>query len=344
MSERSSPRRPATFKLDDPHVVVMEPDDEAGRLARGSIRITPEADPSSLPVPIEEPPVPARKGFRWGTLFWTSLAGLVVLGTGLGMVRLIDDLFARSEGLGFLGLALATLFVLASIVIAVREIAGLARLATIEDLHRRALTAIEADDRAHADAVVRDLVKLAHDNPHLARARAALRSHGSDIIDGADLVRLAERELMTPLDQEARRLVSAAAQRVSIVTAVSPRAVVDVLFVFAAALRLVRQLARLYGARPGTLGLIRLMRHVIAHLAITGGMAASDTLIQQVLGHGIAAKLSTRLGEGVLNGLLTARLGLAAIDVTRPLPFTALPRPALGDLAKDLLRKRDGGD
>ena len=78
-----------------------------------------------------------------------------------------------------------------------------------------------------------------------------------------------------------------------------------------------------------------------AHVAITGGMAASDSLVQQVLGHGIAAKLSQRLGEGILNGLLTARLGLAAIDVTRPLPFTALPRPALGDLAKDLLRKRE---
>jgi putative membrane protein len=344
MSERSGPRRPATFKLDDPHVVVVDPDDETGRLGRGGIRITPEADPATLPVPIEEPPVPARKGFRWGTLFWTSLGGLVVLGTGLGIVSLIDDLFARSEGLGFLGLALTVLLVLASLVIAAREIAGLARLASIEDLHRRALDVIASDDRTRADAVVRDLVKLAHDNPHLARARAALRSHGSDIIDGADMVRLAERELMTPLDQEARRLVSAAAQRVSIVTAVSPRAVVDVLFVFAAAIRLVRQLARLYGARPGTLGMIRLMRHIIAHLAITGGMAASDTLIQQVLGHGIAAKLSQRLGEGVLNGLLTARLGLAAIDVTRPLPFTALPRPALGDLAKDLLRKRDSDE
>jgi putative membrane protein len=90
--------------------------------------------------------------------------------------------------------------------------------------------------------------------------------------------------------------------------------------------------------------LIKLSRHVIAHLAITGGLAASDSVVQQMLGHGIAAKLSQRLGEGVLNGLLTARLGLAAIDLTRPLPFTALPRPALTDLAKDLLRKREGED
>jgi putative membrane protein len=108
-----------------------------------------------------------------------------------------------------------------------------------------------------------------------------------------------------------------------------------------AALKMIRQLARLYGGRPGALGMVSLLRHVIAHLAITGGMAAGDSLVQQVLGHGIAAKLSQRLGEGVLNGLLTARLGLAAIDVTRPLPFAALPRPALTDLATDLLRKRD---
>jgi putative membrane protein len=104
---------------------------------------------------------------------------------------------------------------------------------------------------------------------------------------------------------------------------------------------MIRQLAWLYGGRPGALGMIRLMQHVIANLAITGGIAASDSMIQQMLGHGIAAKLSQRLGEGILNGLLTARLGLAAIEVTRPLPFMALPRPALADLAKDLLRKRE---
>jgi len=340
MSERTPHRKPATFKLGDPGVIVMDGDD-AGRPARGTVHVTPESDPALLPVPLEAEVLPMQRRFRWGTLFWSAVGGLTLLGVGLGVTQLIEDLFARSEGLGVLGLAFAFAAALAFVVVVTREAFGLMRLATIEKLHFRAASVLASDDRAESRAVVQDLLKVAHQNPHLARARAALRGHTEDIIDGADMIRLAERELMTPLDSEARRLISSAAQRVSIVTAVSPRALVDVLFVFAASLRLIRQLARLYGGRPGALGMIRLMRHVISHVAITGGMAASDSLIQQMLGHGLAAKLSQRLGEGVLNGLLTARLGLAAIDVTRPLPFTALPRPALTDLAKDLLRKRE---
>jgi putative membrane protein len=338
MSERSY-RRPATFKLDDANVIVTDPHEE-GRPARGTIHVTPEDEAPQLPVAIEPTFVPAERRFRWGPLFWGAVGGLVLLGAGLGVTHLIEDLFARSDSLGFLGLALTFVATLSLLVIAAREAIGLMRLSTIEELHRRAAAVIVSDDRNQSRSVLRDLLKIAHANPHLARARATLTHHAGDIIDGADMVRLAERELMSPLDQEARMLISAAAQRVSLVTAISPRALFDVAFVFAASLRLIRQLALLYGGRPGTLGMIRLMRHVLSHLAITGGMAASDSVIQQILGHGLTAKLSQRLGEGFLNGLLTARLGLAAIDVTRPLPFTALPRPSLTDLAKDLLRQR----
>jgi hypothetical protein len=88
------------------------------------------------------------------------------------------------------------------------------------------------------------------------------------------------------------------ARRVSVVTAISPRALVDVLFVLTEILRLIRRLSTLYGGRPGVIGFISLTRRAIGHLAITGGMAAGESMIQQVLGHGIAARISARLGEG----------------------------------------------
>jgi putative membrane protein len=213
MSERPHHRKPATFKLDDPDVVVIDADDKS-RPARGTVHVTPELDPALLPVPVEAPLVPARRGFRWGAVFWSAVGGLILLGLGLGVTRLIEDLFTRSEGLGFLGLAFALAAALALVVVVAREAFGLARLATIEKMHLRAAAALLSDDRAESRTIVQDLVKLAHQNPQLARARATLQSHADDIIDGADLIRLAERELMTPLDQEARRLVSSAAQRV----------------------------------------------------------------------------------------------------------------------------------
>jgi putative membrane protein len=330
-------RKPAAFRLDDPQVIVA--DDEA-RAARGTVRIVPQPENFDLPVPVEVP-LPTKRRFPWGTVFWTALGGLVVLGTGLATTALVEDLYARATWLGTFGAALATLAALSLIVICIREIAGLFRLASIEKLRARADLALAEDDRDAARAIVRELAAKLSSNPQLARSRGELQAHLTEIIDGRDLLHIAERGLMAPLDEEAFRLVARTATRVSLVTAVSPRAAVDLAFVLFAALGMIRRLASLYGGRPGFLGMIRLVRHIIAHLTVTGTLAAGDSLIQQMLGHGVAAKLSARLGEGVLNGLLTARLGLAAIEVARPLPFAALAKPALSDIAGDLLRRRE---
>ena len=257
---------------------------------------------------------------------------------GLAVTNLVEDLYARAPWLGAIGLALAILAGLALLVVMLREIIGLARLATVESLRQRALAVIESDDRDGGRALIDDMLSLTRRIPRLARARARLEGHRADIIDGRDLVRMAERELMSPLDIEARRLVVAASKRVSVVTAISPRAAVDMVFVLINALGLVRRLAVLYGGRPGALGVLRLLRQVVSHLAVTGGVSLTDSVVQQVIGHGVAARLSARLGEGMINGLLTARLGLLTIDLVRPLPFHELPRPALNDLAGTLLR------
>jgi putative membrane protein len=318
--------------VDDPRLVVAAMEE-----ATPSVAAPAEAPADNLPAVI----APVKKRMPWGTLFWSALSGLVVMGLGLAVTNLVEDLYARAPWLGMIGLALASLAGVALLVVVVREIVGLARLSTVESIRHRALDIIESDDRERGRALTADMLSLTRRMPRLARARGRLEGHRGDIIDGRDLVRLAERELMAPLDAEARRLVASASKRVSVVTAISPRAAVDMVFVLINALRMVRQLATLYGGRPGALGVLKLFRQVISHLAVTGGVGMADSVVQQVIGHGVAARLSARLGEGMVNGLLTARLGLLTIDLVRPLPFYELPRPVLNDLAGALLRPNE---
>jgi putative membrane protein len=324
-------RKPAIFSVDDPRLIVAE----AEAAQRPPVDVIAAASDENLPAVVV---APKRKKIPGGAMFWSALSGLVFLALGLAVTNLVEDLYARAPWLGAIGLVLAILAGLALLAVTLREIIGLARLATVESLRHRALAVIESDDRDGGRALIDDMLSLTRRIPRLARARARIEGHRADIIDGRDLVRMAERELMSPLDIEARRLVVAASKRVSVVTAISPRAAVDMVFVLINALGLVRRLAVLYGGRPGALGVLRLLRQVVSHLAVTGGVSLTDGVVQQVIGHGVAARLSARLGEGMINGLLTARLGLLTIDLVRPLPFHELPRPALNDLAGTLLR------
>jgi len=299
----------------------------------------PATTPEALAEDLNPPPRgPATKRFKWSRLFWGALGGLVSLAIGIWIDDLIRDLFARQDLLGWLAVGLTVLLVLAALAITLREIWGLWRMAKIEHLRENAAKAHDIDDMKKARSVIDDLQSLYTDRPDTAQGRAALDEHDNEIIDGRDLLALAERDLMKPLDTKARALVMGSAKRVSIVTAVSPRALIDVGFVLIENMRLIRRLADLYGGRPGTLGFFRLARNVIAHLAVTGSIAVGDGLVQQLVGHGLAAKISSRLGEGVVNGLLTARMGIAAIDVCRPLPFTDQSRPSVSDFMGELLK------
>ncbi|MBS4083093.1 MAG: DUF697 domain-containing protein, partial [Rhizobiales bacterium] len=254
--------KPASFRPDDPRVTVADADEPL--LTRAELRELEASEAANLPAVIE----PAQKKSRfWGKLFWSAAGGLVSLALGLAVANLVQSLFSYAPWLGWFALALTALASLALFVIAMRELFAIFRLGKIERIQKRAVEVLASDDRDEGRAVVSELVSLARTMPRLAKGRAALEGYSREIIDGADLVKLAERELLAPLDAEARKLVSSAAKRVSLVTAISPRAAVDMLFVLFNTLFLIRKLATLYGGRPGVLGMFRLMRHVISHLA-----------------------------------------------------------------------------
>lgn len=342
----ADPRKPVVFRLDPlnegPPDEAEAPTDRKARKAGRAVVVqeTPDAfaPPPADAADVEDSAPRDKRGLSiLAKAFWSALAGLVSMAIGLWFWRLVEDLFRTNVYVGWVSVALLAVMVVALVVLAIREARGLMRLTAVEDLREAAQAAVVADDGPAAKGVVRRLMAHQAHDPATAAGRARMEGLMEEIVDGRGLLALADRTLLASRDEHARAAIAAAAKRVSVVTAISPRAIVDVLFVAAQSVMLTRRIAETYGARPGTLGFLKLGRRILGHLAITGGVAISDSVLSQLVGHGLAARLSAKLGEGVLNGLLTARVGLAAIAACRPLPFLAGEEPKLHDVAGDIL-------
>jgi putative membrane protein len=322
-------RQPRAYRLDDPNVTA------------GAVQVTDEPFDAIEAADGIVVPMGEKRRAPWLGILLSALSGLLLLGLGLAVENLIIDLYAIAPWLGWVALGLAVLAVLAFLAIIGREVAGIWREQKIESLREAAIDALAVKDHRAAKGIVSDLLSLYGSRASAAQGSARLRGLTEEIIDADDRLAIAERELLASLDLQAKRAIAGAAKQVSLVTAVSPRAIVDVAFVIFVAVRLLRTLARIYGGRPGLFGFLRLAKAAFNHLAVTGGMAVGDSLMQQVLGLGLAARISAKLGEGVLNGLMTARFGLAALSVCRPLPFIREETPKIGDVAGELISRAE---
>ncbi len=360
-----SARKPAAFRLDPqpqarqdkPETADQDPQPEspkrpqktatAGRRPRAmpapEVTMDPEPGHDAL-VPRKEPVQRAARTIRWLSLFASSAALLFTLWAGLAVTGLIENLFARSPALGYAGLVLLGVAGVSLAALTLRELFGLLRLHKLETIQRDAARAASSDDKAAASRVTAALVRLYSGRADTAWGLSRLKDSLRDIIDPADRIRLIERDLMAGVDEDAGRIIARTARRVALVTAVTPVAALDILLVALENLKMLRAIATAYGGRPGTFGTLKLARMVIGHLAVTGGLALTDNLIQHVIGKGLIGRLSSRFGEGAVNGILTARIGLAALDLCRPLPFLTRNKPALADFMREIISFDTGKD
>ncbi len=295
----------------------------------GAAPPVPETDGRALQTAAR---IAARPRSRLSAWFWAAFTALFSFVLSVAAWNFVTGLLAQNRLLGGLALVLVAVFVGLLLLVALRELAAFARLKRVDGIRAEAEAAVGSGDLKAARHLVGRLAGLYGGRRDLAWNLTRLKERQAELLDADALLGLAEAELLGPLDQAARREIEAAARQVATVTALVPLALADVVTALAANLRMIRRIADLYGGRSGLLGSWRLTRAVMTHLVATGVVAVGDDMVHSLAGGHVLSKLSRRFGEGVVNGTLTARVGVAALEVCRPLPFRSLPRPKVSNL------------
>ncbi|MCJ7874930.1 TIGR01620 family protein [Phaeobacter sp. J2-8] len=308
------------------------------------------------PSPAEAPPVPelgpptpqgqamqtaavlaARRGSRLARWFWGLLVAVIGAAVSVAAWDFATAMIARQPILGWAITGVIGLLVFVMLLIAIKELAAFGRLRRVDRFRRAADDALADSDLKAARKLAQDLIGFYSGREDTRWGREKLKDGMADSFDAEAMLAEVELDLLAPLDAAARREVEAAARQVATVTAIVPLALADVATALTANLRMIRRIAEIYGGRSGTLGSWRLTRAVMAHLVATGAVAVGDDMLEPLLGGSLLGKLSRRFGEGMVNGALTARVGVAAMDVCRPVPFLRSSRPSVRGIIQSAL-------
>ena len=297
--------------------------------------VPPEAPPP--PVLVEPAAVVPQSRRPWLRLFFGAGIVLLVGWLGLEAYDFVAGLFARSPLLGVGFAVVLALVALGAIGALGRELADLRRLERAERLRLTGERLIASEVHGQADAYVEQLERLYRGRADLAEPLARFRRQTSDALNDGEQLRLFARTVLAPVDRQARRLVTRGARDIGALTALSPLGLLDGAIVLWRTLAMLRAIARLYGVRPGPVASIRLLRRTLAHVLAAGvGELVSDAAVEAA-GASLLSVISTRIGQGAVHGLLAARLGLAAVQICRPLPFVEGELPSMKQLRAELL-------
>lgn len=287
------------------------------------------AVPMPGPAPEEAPTAPPpRRRSPWR---WAAAGVLLLLFTGLivDAAGWVGAAFSLGTGFGAAAAALLALGVAGPVYWIIYELRGFARLRALDAMHERAAAEL---DRDKALRLVEESARLLPALPATRAGTAAFRAALAPHHDGRSVLNLARGELMAPVDRMATVLVRRAALQAAAITTLSPAALVDALLFVARALRLLRDIAELYGQRPGLAG----MRHLLGQIAREAATLGAAELVFQgaaaEAGGSLLGKLFAGLGGGAVAGQRMARLGLLAMRVCRPIPFLDSEMPSLVSL------------
>src|SRR5690606_2958397 len=137
--------------------------------------------------------------------------------------RTIVSLMNQSPVLGYAALACAAIALVALLVMVGRVARDILGERKVVALRARATAALAGGSRDEGQAIAEELMGLYASRAQTANGRAVLAEAMPQLFAARDVLTVAERSLIMPLDAAAQAQIAQAARRVSLVTAVSPR-------------------------------------------------------------------------------------------------------------------------
>ena len=281
--------------------------------------------------------LPAPRTRRSGSPIRVAATGLGLLVVGLigiDLVQFIDGAFAHGTGLGIAAAAAVAAGCGGAAYWLAAELRGLRRLRSAERLRSLIPFALADQLKAEIDAAVGILAADPQLGEAVARYRAAREPHHS----GHDALELFSRFVLAPADRLAEAAIRRAATQAFAINAISPTALLDTLLFAARALRLIREIAEVYGQRPGLAGTVHLLRRLASGAGMVGAVDLVGGILVQQLGGAVMERLSASAAESAYAAQKMARLGIIAMALCRPVDFRLGEVPSLRSLVSGLLK------
>jgi putative membrane protein len=277
-----------------------------------------------------------------------SRSPLAVAATGLGVLafaviaidlaQFVDGAFAHGTGLGVAAAMAVVAGCGGAVYWVMAELRGLWRLRSAERLRRLIPAALSTELKPEINAAAAILGRDALLGDAVGRYRAALEPHHT----GRDALELFSRFVLAPADRLAETAIRRAAVQAFAINAISPTALLDTLLFAARALRLIREIAEIYGQRPGLAGTVHLIRRLAGGAGLVGAVDLVGGVLAQQLGGAVVERLSAAAAESAYAAQKMARLGIIAMALCRPVEFRAGEAPSLRRLVSGLLRPGEG--
>lgn len=173
--------------------------------------------------------------------------------------------------------------------------------------------------------------------PTVSQSAERWKGQLNEAYNAKEVLYLFSENVLTPIDKQVKKLISKNAVENALIVAISPLAIVDVLMMAFRNIALMNKISKIYGMELGYFSRLKLFKMVLTNMVFAGATEIATDVGMDFFSQNITAKLSMRAAQGIGVGLLTARLGVKAMEFCRPIAFQANERPKISAIRQELL-------